>query len=62
VLVLHSEARVVGVAWMVVGLTGYLLYRRHIGIDPRRVHRRGLGPPTHLPSYTRERRPRARRS
>ena len=62
VLVLHSEARIAGVAWMVVGLTGYLLYRRHIGIDPRRVHRRGLGPPTHLPSYTRERRPRARRS
>src|SRR4051812_12002605 len=34
VLALHAEARTVGVAWMVIGLTGYLLYRRHIGLDP----------------------------
>jgi basic amino acid/polyamine antiporter, APA family len=42
VVVLHSEARVIGTAWLAAGLAGYLLYRRHLGIDPRvqqRVHR-----------------------
>src|SRR3954471_2287870 len=34
VVVLHGEARTVGIPWMVVGLGGYLLYRRHLGIDP----------------------------
>jgi basic amino acid/polyamine antiporter, APA family len=37
VLALHAEARTVGVAWMAVGLTGYFLYRRHLGLDPREV-------------------------
>src|SRR3954452_22349453 len=35
VVALHSEARTVGVPWMVLGLAGYFLYRRRIGIDPR---------------------------
>jgi APA family basic amino acid/polyamine antiporter len=35
VVVLHTEARTVGVAWMVVGMIGYFAYRRHIGKDPR---------------------------
>ena len=39
VLVLHDEARTVGVAWMVVGLVGYFLYRRSQGLDPRRAYR-----------------------
>jgi APA family basic amino acid/polyamine antiporter len=42
VVILHSEARIIGTVWMAAGLTGYLLYRRHLGIDPRvqqRVHR-----------------------
>jgi APA family basic amino acid/polyamine antiporter len=42
VVVLHSEARIIGTVWMAAGLAGYLLYRRHLGIDPRvqrRVHR-----------------------
>jgi len=42
VVVLHTEARVIGTAWIAAGLAGYLLYRRHLGIDPRvqqRVHR-----------------------
>jgi basic amino acid/polyamine antiporter, APA family len=60
VLVLHSEARIVGPAWMIIGLAGYLLYRRHIGVDPRRIHRRGLERPEHLPRFTRERRARPR--
>ena len=61
-IVLHDEARYVGIAWMILGLTSYLIYRRRIGLDPRRIDRRGLDPPTHLPRYTRERRPHARRS
>ena len=39
VVILHGEARTVGVAWMVLGVAGYLLYRRHIGVDPRQVVR-----------------------
>ncbi len=35
VIVLHPEARIIGTAWLGVGLIGYLLYRRHLGIDPR---------------------------
>ncbi|HET7177230.1 MAG TPA: universal stress protein [Solirubrobacterales bacterium] len=37
VVVLHSEARIIGTAWVLVGLAGYLLYRRHLGLDPREV-------------------------
>jgi basic amino acid/polyamine antiporter, APA family len=37
VLALHAEARTVGVAWMAVGLTAYMLYRRHLGLDPREI-------------------------
>jgi len=43
VVALHSEARIIGTAWIAIGLAGYLLYRRRLGIDPRvvsRVHRR----------------------
>jgi basic amino acid/polyamine antiporter, APA family len=43
VIVLHPEARIIGTAWLVAGLGGYLLYRRRLGIDPRerqRVRRR----------------------
>ena len=39
VLVLHTEARTVGLAWMVVGMGGYILYRRHQGLDPRRTYK-----------------------
>src|SRR4051812_25734047 len=34
VVVLHTEARTVGIPWMVLGLGGYLWYRRHLGLDP----------------------------
>jgi len=43
VIVLHPEARIIGTAWLAAGLGGYLLYRRHLGIDPRELqqaHRR----------------------
>jgi basic amino acid/polyamine antiporter, APA family len=39
VLVLHTEARTVGLAWMAIGMAVYLLYRRRLGLDPRQVHR-----------------------
>jgi APA family basic amino acid/polyamine antiporter len=33
VVVLHTEARTVGVAWMVVGMAGYVVYRRSKGMS-----------------------------
>ena len=33
VLALHVDARYVGTGWMVVGLTGYVIYRRRHGMD-----------------------------
>jgi APA family basic amino acid/polyamine antiporter len=47
VVVLHSEARIVGTGWMLAGMAGYLLYRRRQGLDPReryRVERPGRPP------------------
>jgi APA family basic amino acid/polyamine antiporter len=40
VVVLHTEARSVGIPWMVIGLGGYVLYRRHHGLDLLSEHRR----------------------
>jgi APA family basic amino acid/polyamine antiporter len=34
VVALHVEARTVGLAWMVVGMVGYFLYRRSQGLSP----------------------------
>ncbi len=39
VVVLHTEARVVGTAWMVLGMAGYFLYRRRKGLDARSQYR-----------------------
>jgi APA family basic amino acid/polyamine antiporter len=39
VTVLHSEARVVGIPWMVVGMVGYFLYRRRLKLSPWRSYR-----------------------
>ena len=33
VMALHVDARYVGTAWMIVGLTGYVVYRRRNGMD-----------------------------
>ncbi len=33
VLILHAEARTVGVGWMIIGLVGYVVYRRRSGLD-----------------------------
>jgi APA family basic amino acid/polyamine antiporter len=34
VVILHGEARLVGVPWMVLGLVGYVAYRRRAGLSP----------------------------
>jgi APA family basic amino acid/polyamine antiporter len=39
VVALHTEARTVGVGWMIVGVIGYFLYRRHHGLDPKKQYR-----------------------
>ncbi len=39
VVSLHPEARLVGIPWMVLGMGGYLLYRRRQGLDPFKSYR-----------------------
>jgi APA family basic amino acid/polyamine antiporter len=39
VTVLHSEAKIVGIPWMIAGMVLYFLYRRRQGLDPRRSYR-----------------------
>jgi basic amino acid/polyamine antiporter, APA family len=39
VVVLHTEARYVGIPWMIVGMAGYFYYRHQQGLDPRKDYR-----------------------
>jgi basic amino acid/polyamine antiporter, APA family len=39
VVALHTEARTIGIPWMVLGMGGYFVYRRRQGLDPRRSYR-----------------------
>jgi APA family basic amino acid/polyamine antiporter len=39
VIVLHKEARTVGIGWMVLGMVGYVGYRRRQGLDLRSHHK-----------------------
>jgi APA family basic amino acid/polyamine antiporter len=39
VVALHAEARTVGIPWMILGIGGYLIYRRREGLDPRKHYR-----------------------
>ncbi len=39
VMILHVDARYVGTGWMIVGLTGYVIYRRHAGLDLTSHHK-----------------------
>jgi basic amino acid/polyamine antiporter, APA family len=39
VVTLHTEARTVGIPWMIVGMAGYLYYRHRQGLDPRKQYR-----------------------
>jgi APA family basic amino acid/polyamine antiporter len=51
VLLLHAEARTVGVAWMVGGVVLYVVYRRRSGLDlttPVKIER-GARPPDFVP-------------
>ena len=50
-VVLHAEARTVGVAWMVAGVARYVVYRRRSGLDlttPAKIER-GARPPDFVP-------------
>ena len=51
VLVLHTEARTVGLGWMVAGVVGYVVFRRRQGLDLRTAVRieRGERPPDFVP-------------
>jgi basic amino acid/polyamine antiporter, APA family len=51
VLVLHTEARTVGMGWMAAGLIGYVVFRRRSGLDltsPMKLER-GERPPDFVP-------------
>ncbi|MDQ6811550.1 MAG: amino acid permease [Actinomycetota bacterium] len=39
VVALHGEARTIGIPWMVLGMGGYLLYRKHQGLHPRKHYK-----------------------
>jgi basic amino acid/polyamine antiporter, APA family len=39
VTVLHTEARYVGIPWMIVGMAGYFYYRHRQGLDPFKHYR-----------------------
>jgi APA family basic amino acid/polyamine antiporter len=39
VVITHSEARIVGIPWMVLGMGGYFLYRKRQGLDPFKQYR-----------------------
>jgi APA family basic amino acid/polyamine antiporter len=47
VVALHPEARTVGLPWMVLGVAGYVIYRRRQGLDLYSTHRieRAARPP-----------------
>jgi basic amino acid/polyamine antiporter, APA family len=38
VVALHDEARLVGVPWMILGLTFYFVYRKRAGLSPLKVY------------------------
>jgi len=39
VTVLHTEAKIVGIPWMVIGMGGYFIYRKRQGLDPRKSYK-----------------------
>jgi len=51
VLVLHKEARTVGMGWVVLGMIGYVVYRRRSGLDLTTSVKieRGARPPDFVP-------------
>ncbi|HSZ05632.1 MAG TPA: APC family permease, partial [Solirubrobacteraceae bacterium] len=39
VTILHTEAKIVGIPWMVLGMAGYFYYRHRQGLNPRKGYR-----------------------
>jgi len=39
VVALHTEARTIGIPWMLAGMAGYFYYRHRQGLDPRKDYR-----------------------
>jgi basic amino acid/polyamine antiporter, APA family len=39
VVALHTEARTIGIPWMIAGIAGYFVYRKSQGLDPRKHYR-----------------------
>jgi hypothetical protein len=39
VTILHTEAKIVGIPWMVIGMGGYFYYRKRQGMDPRKSYK-----------------------
>jgi len=39
VVALHTEARTIGIPWMIAGMAGYFYYRHRQGLDPRKHYR-----------------------
>jgi APA family basic amino acid/polyamine antiporter len=39
VTVLHKEAKIVGIPWMILGMAGYFLYRHRQGLSPKQHYR-----------------------
>ena len=39
VTILHTEAKIVGIPWMVIGVGGYFYYRKRQGMDPRKSYK-----------------------
>jgi basic amino acid/polyamine antiporter, APA family len=39
VVALHTDARAIGIPWMIAGMAGYFLYRKSQGLDPRKDYR-----------------------
>ncbi|HEX3391040.1 MAG TPA: amino acid permease [Solirubrobacteraceae bacterium] len=39
VVALHTEARTIGIPWMVIGMVGYFIYRRRQGLDPLKSYK-----------------------
>jgi APA family basic amino acid/polyamine antiporter len=39
VTVLHTEARIVGIPWMAIGMAGYFYYRKSQRLDPRKSYK-----------------------
>jgi APA family basic amino acid/polyamine antiporter len=39
VTILHTEAKIVGIPWMVIGMGGYFYYRKRQGLSPRKSYK-----------------------